>query len=280
MIAISCSKITHMYFNAPAPEGNVSFDPFNKDILGTVNISCVDNSEMKAKHSLYYLYANSYIGYANPLPSDEVSIARYQVDSFIELIVSRVAHHIFPQNFPKYSLFYEETDKKIQIGTVGYIVENIQKELDHKQLVAGAENVYAVTFYLGLEVRGPVYELNGNLYINDFSHPFHNINQNDKSLIDEYRDHKISFSEDGTLFPQSFINSNCSRWFGGTKCDINKLQEAYKVIANTSITELQNIVDHVVDIYKEFGENYQEVGCEIKSILTGNIDIIQDFLEN
>jgi hypothetical protein len=72
---------------------------------------------------------------------------------------------------------------KVAMEAVGYIKEYAQKELENSTSLAGAENIYAAAFYLGLEVRKPVYELNGNLYVDDFSHPLHNIDKDEKCLI-------------------------------------------------------------------------------------------------
>lgn len=204
----------------------------------------------------------------------------YKIDYFLEFVISRVAHHIFPKNFPKYSLLFQKDGDKVAMKAVGYIKENAQKELENPSSLAGAENVYAAAFYLGLEVRAPVYELNGNLYVDDFSHPLHNIDKDEKCLIDEYRDHKISFLEDGTLFPQGFMNNNCAKWFGGEKCDTKKLQDAYSAITNTPIIELQNIVDNAVDVFAVVGSNYQEASEDLKSVLIGNIDIIKDLVQS
>jgi hypothetical protein len=231
-------------------------------------------------NSLYYLYANNYVDYAKPFTIHSGNIQPYKLDSFLEFVISRVVHHIFPKNFPKYSLFYQKNDEKVVMEAVGYIKENAQKEPENPVSLAGAENVYAAAFYLGLEVRTPVYELNGNLYVDDFSHPLHDIDKDEKCLIDEYRDHKISFSEDGTLFPQSFMNNSCAKWFGGEKCDTKKLQNAYEAIINTSIIELQNIVDNAVDIFAVVENDYQQASEDLKSVLIGNIDIIKDLVQS
>lgn len=219
-------------------------------------------------------------GYAKPFSMHSDNIQPYKLDSFLEFVISRVAHHIFPKNFPKYSLFYENNGDKVEMKDVGYIKEIAQKELENSASLLGAENVYATAFYLGLEVRAPVYELNGNLYVDDFSHPLHNIDEDEKCLVDEYRDHKISFSEDGTLFPQSFMNNNCAKWLGREKCDTKKLQDAYDAIIGTSSIELQNIVDNAVDIFAVVGNNYQQASKDLKSVLIGNIDIIENLVQS
>ena len=208
------------------------------------------------------------------------NIERHKVNAFLEFVVSRVAHHIFPRNFPHYSLFFEKKEEKVVVDAVGYIKENSQKEFENSASLIGVENVYAAAFYLGLEIRTPVYQLHDNLYVDDFSHSLHSLDKKQQCLIEEYGDHKISLSEEGTLFPQSFLNNNCGKWLGGKECDIKKLQDAYNAIVRTSTLELRNIVDDTTNLFAVFDNDYRSASEGLKSILIGNIDTIKELLQS
>ena len=124
MVSKKCFDIANKYMKLSKLEGNVSFDPFNEDIRGTVNINCTTNADTKdVTNSLYYLYANNYVDYAKPFTIHSGNIQPYKLDSFLEFVISRVVHHIFPKNFPKYSLFYQKNDEKVVMEAVGYIKE-------------------------------------------------------------------------------------------------------------------------------------------------------------
>jgi len=58
------------------------------------------------------------------------------------------------------------------------------------------------------------------------------------------------------------------------------LQNAYEAIINTSIIELQNIVDHAVDIFAVVENDHQQASEDLKSVLIGNIDIIKDLVQS
>jgi len=58
------------------------------------------------------------------------------------------------------------------------------------------------------------------------------------------------------------------------------LQNAYEAIINTSIIELQNIVDNAVDIFAVVENDHQQASEDLKSVLIGNIDIIKDLVQS
>ena len=62
--------------------------------------------------------------------------------------------------------------------------------------------------------------------------------------------------------------------------DTKKLQNAYEAIINTSIIELQNIVDNAVDIFAVVENDHQQASEDLKSVLIGNIDIIKDLVQS
>jgi hypothetical protein len=208
--------------------------------------------------------------------------------SLFELSASQIAHYLFPDNFAKYKFIIEpnmDVDGEISAGYLPSAREDFECNPKH---LDGIENIYATAFYLGLEIRSHkciTSEDKLYLFIDDFSHPFHAVDVEQKKLIEEYRDHKILLSEKGTLFPTSFLNMECGEWIDRA-CDVEKLKNAYGRIKNTPKEEINKIIDTAIGALQsiecqngcKFSHHYQYMNENVKAVLAGNHEGISTFL--
>jgi hypothetical protein len=208
--------------------------------------------------------------------------------SLFELSASRIAHYLFPENFAQYKFILEANTDYTKRGvevSAGYVFkESIKNTSCEDKLLEGIENVYATAFFLGLELDSHLcvnHASKNYLFIDDFSHAFHEVDVKHKTLIPEYRDHKILSPEDGTLFPTSLIDKDCGKWIG-KECDTDKLKSAYARIQSIPLEEINNIIDLAIDVLQliecqgscEYITHYLYMN-ETKEILANNHGAIE-----
>jgi hypothetical protein len=192
------------------------------------------------------------------------SIKLYQMNpSLFELSASRVAHYLFPKNFAEYSfLITPNMDIHSNIPAGYFSTANVDLECDG-EYIEGVENVYATAFYMGLEILSDGYAKSGDktyLFIDDFTHPFHRLDAERKTLIAEFRDHKI-VHEEGTLFPTSLMNKNCGEWIN-KPCNIEKLKAAYENILSVPQDKIRSIVDTAIAVLQSIECHNQDDICK------------------
>lgn len=229
-------------------------------IINQVNLNYIINSDQVNSDSIIYHSINP---------------------SLFEVTASKIAYYLFPDNFANFKFITKPDMDPTDDIDAGYIPStNESTECEGK--LEGIENVYAAAFYLGLEVRSYRCIKTGektNLFINDFSHPFHKVDLQRGALIDEFRDHKIIPFEKGTLFPTSFLNQACGQWIN-SQCDVQELKKAYERIITVSQEDIKNIISTTITVLQSIEcMDSQDSDCKDESYYKV-METQQDILES
>lgn len=171
--------------------------------------------------------------------------------SLSEVVVSTIAHNLFPNHFPRYQFLNSSLCLNV---LAGYKLQVQKTECDN---AVGVEEIYATSLFLGIKIKSHFCIKEDDvtyIFIDDFSRSLHMIDQEEGGLIYEYRGSKDPSTKQ-MLFPNKFLNNNCGEWLG-LGCNLTKLSSAYR-----------HILDAVPDM-------------EVQSIITSAVSATQDIVHN